>query len=467
MQNDSDYIIENKTEAATKNLFLSDNRTIEQARSVYAQLYRQVIEAVDCKEGEVRNTLFKQSGLAKKIKKLVGQNKSCPGMVLGYGTKNEVEIVVCGNQQEYALSAQGTLVSSCEKMTKNSIFDLASVTKFFTCLTLFKLSENNLIDFQEPISKYDARFKNIGHLTVKDLMGFQRKLVTSERVDQILNPEVAESVLFKIREQKSDLRPYSDMGAMVLKYIVEAITKKHFFDVVRDYILIPNNMKHTNIAYQEKDLKNLVCNNFEVRLMHDESFLDTYASKGVVHDKKARIFGRGGAVLSGHAGLFSTVMDMNILLQNVLSGKVINKDNLLRMSENQIGFQNKNGEYSQYLGMLCHTKHPKTAQSEVYRNLSDAAFALGGYTGSYFSIDPLNNVFVFMGSNRCHHRLTSIQDCSDSFVARQKSVYPESSDFAWERDEVCHCALNLALQYKFLEDLDYKETESMQRVYSL
>lgn len=459
--------VNNKVTTLTNNLFLSDDHTKKQMSTYYTDLCRPVKEMFDSGKKQIRKELFCLSGIAETVKKLVGADKSCPGMVICYGTKNYVEFIVTGAQQEYAQVASGEIVASQERMTLDSIFDLASVTKFFTCLTLFKLFENGSIDFQSTVSEYDKRFENIGHLTIQDLMGFQRKLVTPVRIDQITDPNEAERILFEISDYANDLRPYSDIGAIVLQYIVETITREPFFDSVQKFLLIPNHMVNTNISYSGNDIKNLVSNNFELRLSNSKLILDSNTDKGRVHDRKARVLGRNGSRLSGHAGLFSTATDMSSLLQNVLKENVICKKNLLKISETQIGFCDKTGEYSQYLGLLCHTKHPKKVQSEVYSSLSDSAFAQGGYTGTYFSLDPLNGVFVFLGTNRCHHRITSIQNCPSLFAEQYKRTYPISKNFAWDRDDLCHCALNLALQYQYLEELGEKDMPQSQQVYYL
>lgn len=451
--------IDKKVTEFTANLFDSDNNAKKQAGLVYYKLCKQANDLKNDKQEDVKQRLWEISGIDTKIRKIVGPEKSCPGMVLVYGTKNYVEFVVAGNQQEYVLSSEGTLIPKIEKMTKESVFDLASITKLFTCLSLFKLYENGLIDLCEPISRYDKRFKNIGHLTIENLMGYQRKIVTPERIDCFQTLEDAEKTLFEIQEYPIDLRPYSDMNSIVLKYIIEKAVRKSFFDVIQEYLLMPSHMWDTKIAYSEKELDHLVNNNFELRLNQDKFVLDTQTKKGVVHDRKARLLSRGGMDLSGHAGLFSNGADMSALLQSMLEEKVICKKNLLQISKKRIGFQNEDGEYSQYLGMLCHTKHPRERQSEVYKILSDASFGQGGYTGTYYSVDPLNGVFVFLGTNRCHHRITSVTNCSDTFIKQQKLVFPISKDFAWERDEICYCALNLALQYRYLEGLELNKPD--------
>ena len=89
---------------------------------------------------------------------------------------------------------------------------------------------------------------------------------------------------------------------------------------------------------------------------------------------------------------------------------------------------------------------------------------MGGYTGTQLTVDCLNQVFVFMASNRCHNRVTNI---NGKQVTNDGVKYVDWNDgkkyicnktYAYERDEnVIRPAVELAMQYRFLEYLMNKE----------
>jgi hypothetical protein len=116
---------------------------------------------------------------------------------------------------------------------------------------------------------------------------------------------------------------------------------------------------------------------------------------------------------------------------------------------------------------MCYSKNPVERDSEVNHFLSGSAFALGGYTGNQLTIDNTNQVFIFMASNRCHNRVTSIigEDCQnacgkDGYVEwNDGNKYLYNKDYVYERDPyVIEPAIKLALQYRFLECLIEKNT---------
>ena len=126
----------------------------------------------------------------------------------------------------------------------------------------------------------------------------------------------------------------------------------------------------------------------------------------------------------------------------------------------------ENGEekYIQYLGSLCYSKHPRQADSELFHAMSGKSFGSGGFTGGQFTVDPINELFFFMGANRVHNRLVYLDSSKKDEVITLENgkrlvklpngeFMVDVTRFAWERDsEIVHPSLSLAIQYKMLED---------------
>ena len=91
------------------------------------------------------------------------------------------------------------------------------------------------------------------------------------------------------------------------------------------------------------------------------------------------------------------------------------------------------------------------------------------------TIDPLNEVFLFLGSNRTHNRITYVDSSQSEKIKLQENGTQTvtlsnigekivSSRFAWDRDEeVIHPALKLTLQYKMLEDIYRLQNETIKK----
>ena len=68
----------------------------------------------------------------------------------------------------------------------------------------------------------DKRFSHIADEPIERLLAFQTALQTCARMDAVASAEEAERLLFDIRVGPPPVRKfYTDMGAMVLKYVVE------------------------------------------------------------------------------------------------------------------------------------------------------------------------------------------------------------------------------------------------------
>jgi CubicO group peptidase (beta-lactamase class C family) len=121
---------------------------------------------------------------------------------------------------------------------------------------------------------------------------------------------------------------------------------------------------------------------------------------GTVHDTKAQIL-----KVSGHAGIFSTPKDLSKFCFNILSGNIISQKSLEIMSLAIYDYYIDN----QRFGLLCYKKASDIIKSEVPYYLSEAAFAMSGYTGTYLVIDPENNYYASINSNRIYNRAPSCQ----------------------------------------------------------
>lgn len=442
-----------------KDLFLisllKNNTETYILKQKYDSLLIKVIENVCETEIETKNRLFSVSKLNECLKEFINNQKLASGVVLSFGTSKYSKTLYYGNSREVSCNDNKEIVEDCYPISENSVFDLASVSKVFTCYTVMKLYENNLIDIDSPISIYDNRFVNIKDYTLRQLMSFQKIFATDKIVSDNHSLQEAENLLFNIKAYDLELRPYSDMGAIVVKYVIENYLKTSFFDLVDQYIIKPCALSSTFINNPDMPEDLFVSNNFERKILHNECTVDYKTNLGTVHDYKAKLLGSFGKNFSGHAGLFSTAKDLINFSQSILGGKIISNNFIYEISKNYVGFKDEDNNYSQYLGMLCHTKHPIARQSEVYDLLSDHAVAQGGYTGTYLTYDIDNDIFLFLGANRCHNRITSISkeiSLKNQCQANEwMNKYTDTHKYAWLRDELIHKALDLSIQYKFVD----------------
>lgn len=472
-------MLEKYLEDYVNNLYESQNNgaVIEQqglySKKDYYELLKPVIDLCnkDLSINEIRNILFKNSGIEENLNDFIYKKEMVPGMVFSYGTNNYKETVVIGNRQEVTLDENNNIVPDIEKMTEDTIFDLASVTKVFTSLSILKLVQSGVINLNDEVVKYAPEFKNLKGVTIFDLISFGVPLKTNGRVDKASSREEAEQILFNIEVNKEseNLVPYTDMGAMVLKYVIEHASSMNYYNFVEENILNKLNMKDTHVLVPKMKLDRVASTNLDGKYFKDGNFaITTSAKKGIVYDPKAQIMGQQEGILSGHAGMFSTVNDMTNLAKGIMGGQIIDNKYVEMMAKNRTGrkyIQDDKEKYVQYLGFLCYSKNPILANSELFHAMSGKALASAGWTGTQLTVDPINQLFFFMAGNRSHNRMTFIDAAQKEKVkvdenGKKTIVLPngdikiDATRFAWDRDAVVvHPSLKLSIQYKMLEDV--------------
>lgn len=308
-------------------------------------------------------------------------------------------------------------------------------------------------------------------------------------MDRASSTEEAEQILFNIEIDQESLnrKPYTDMGAMVLKYVVESASGMNYYNFIDENILKQLNMNDTHVVVPKMKLERVASTNFGMTYYKDGNFsITTNAPKGVVYDPKAQIMGQASGVLSGHAGMFSTTSDMTNFAKGIMDGQIIDKEYVEMMAKNRTGkkyIEDGKEKYVQYLGMLCYSKNPVLADSELFHAMSGKAFASAGWTGTQLTVDPINELYFFMATNRSHNRMTFIDPSQRDKVeinenGRKTILLPngdikvDATRFAWDRDAVVvHPALKLTIQYKMLEDvyslinsIDLEEQENIKQL---
>ena len=421
----------------------------------------------------LRFILFKDSGIKELVDDFVKDTKITPSIVLDYGTDRNRETILCGLKQEYVYK-DGKFNYEPLPIEQDTIFDLASTSKLFTALSILKLEEKGLIDIFEPITKYASEFVNLTDVTVFDLLKFRVPIVTDKRVDSAKNKEEAEAILRTVHRKNSDgiKNAYTDMGAMVLREVVENVSKMRFSDFVYEEILKPVKMENTFLRVPEDKISIVANENYSSTVNQNGDIITRYDNyPGTPHDPKAIAIGELDGVAPGHAGYFSTRGDMLKLGHALIDGTILPLESVLSMSDTATGFKDENG-WARFYGSLVYLKQPDPNNLSVYPLLSGKAFMSPGFAGTTLVVDPLNKLTLFIGANRLHNRIYDIHPSQlknvvkDPFTHKKTFTSPITgeekivcSEYTGNKEIMVTKALDLALQLQFLEKLMPKEKE--------
>jgi CubicO group peptidase (beta-lactamase class C family) len=176
---------------------------------------------------------------------------------------------------------------------------------------------------------------------------------------------------------------YSDVGADILGFVVEAVSGERLDVFVRDHVFGPLGMRSTMFrpprALRRRAAPTEVASG------------RGYPLRGEVHDETA--YALGG--VAGHAGLFSTAADLAVFAQMMLNGgvydgvRIVRDSTVVLFTRRTIGWRALGWE-------TC------AGGASCGRYMSDRAFGHTGYTGTSIWIDPENDLFVVVLANRIH-----------------------------------------------------------------
>ena len=264
---------------------------------------------------------------------------------------------------------------------------------------------------------------------------------------------------------------YTDIGAMILRYVVERTTHMSFVEFVNAEIFEKAGMKDTYLNVPEEKLDRVANENYSSIVKNDGTVFTRFDNvPGTVHDAKASVIGHKYGIAPGHAGFFSTKDDMINFANSLIKGEIISKELVLTMGDTACGVELEDNQYTYYYGSLVYLKQPDSNHLSVYYPLSGKAFMSPGFAGTTLYIDPINEISVFIGANRLHNRIYQIHPSQkDNILVDQHNkktfILPDgtekiiSSDYTREKEIMTRLALDLTLQYQLLEKIYPQEKE--------
>lgn len=264
----------------------------------------------------------------------------------------------------------GSLDENGNKMSEDALFDVASISKFYTQVIIYNLIKEGLLSFDSKIYDLDNRFINLKDVCVRDITSFSVKFMTDGRINEKCNINDAYNTLYGVKACDFGKYNYNDIGMMVMKEVMENITGLKYQDLVNKYIISKFNLKNTflMVPFEKKDLITGSPNRDKLR----------------VNDSNANALGG----FSGHAGIFASSDDLIKLGKEVSLGNVI--DNSMMSDMYTRGYADGRG----VMGNVYVSDKDGIDKSYVDRLEAKRTFALQGSTrthlnGSKFSTSTI------------------------------------------------------------------------------
>ncbi len=349
--------------------------------------------------------------------------KKLPGAVVLVGHKGKIVFrKAYGNR---------SLVPTVEKMTVDTIFDVASLTKpIATATSIMILVEQGKLRLSDTIGKFilDIDDENAKKVTIQQLLthtsGYAPDFDLREKWTG------RDGMLAALKKEKLRTAPgtkfvYSDIGFVVLGEIIDRITDEYLFDFADDNIFTRLGI-HANtgffpagdssrqkmetpvfvrtlIEFEKIRKKTAPTENIKGQRNYLGSTFDGLEEAGnailraQVHDPTA--FRMGG--VAGHAGLFSTADDLARYCQMMLNGgtldgkRVMSAQTVAKMTAPIV--VSEDGA-TRGLGWDINTSFSSN-RGELFPL---GSFGHTGFTGTSVWIDRVSQTFVVFLSNRVH-----------------------------------------------------------------
>jgi beta-N-acetylhexosaminidase len=319
------------------------------------------------------------------------EDKAFPGATLAVGYRGKVALHSFGKLTYDTLALNTTV---------RTMYDVASLTKVIVTTTLVaKLVEGDFpvpLDLDAPVERYLPEWATgpqpewrhrvtLRHLLThtSGLPAFKEYWRTSKSKQDTLAKIFAEPLEYEPGTKEI----YSDLGIILMAQIIERLTGRPLDELAKTYIFEPLGMKDSMYRPPKKLWPEIAPTEFDGRLRNR-------LVRGEVHDENA--FAIGG--VSGHAGLFSTALDLAAFCQMMLNGGVYAHNRILRratIAQFTTPQQLSNG--ARTLGWAVPTEGSSSGHF-----FSAHSFGHTGFTGTSIWIDPDRQLFVVLLTNRVH-----------------------------------------------------------------
>lgn len=271
-----------------------------------------------------------------------------------------------------------------------TLWDMASLTKIVAMTSaVMQLVEQGRIDLNAPVQKYLPEWKGPDKekVTIRHLLTHSSGLPGWRALyKEATSPEQAMQI---VMETPLDTVPgarmvYSDLGAILMGQVLQRVSGQRVDAYAREHVFGPLRMTDTQFLPDKSLLPRIApteVDPWRQRQIHGE-----------VHDENAFVLGG----VSTHAGLFSTAHDVTRLAQAYLNGGTLDGARIWSPETIKLFTTVQDSAFSnRALGW-----ETPNGTNSAGRLMKRPAFGHTGFTGTSLWIDPTNDLFVVLLTNR-------------------------------------------------------------------
>lgn len=181
---------------------------------------------------------------------------------------------------------------------KNTIYQVASVTKQFTATVILKLVQEKRMTLQDKLGKYYKGFHNGDSITIEQLLTHTSGLHNFTEEDTTITVTDEQHFIPYLQKLKADFAPgakwnYSNTGYVMLGYIIQKVSGMSYWQAVRNYIFDPLQMQNSGFDFAQLSTRS--------KAVGYDTLNDTLQQRANITDS---------SVPFGAGAIYSTVVDL-------------------------------------------------------------------------------------------------------------------------------------------------------------
>lgn len=211
------------------------------------------------------------------------------------------------------------------KANENSKYRIASISKTFTTVLIFKAIEENKLHLNQTLSHFFPTIENSDKITIEQILYHRSGLpdiLWNDGYDWTY-PKTEPEMIEIISKGGSDFEPdsqtnYINTGFFLLSYVLEKIYEKSYSEILEEKIIKPIGLKNTYLG------KNINTNNNECNPYIHYGWI----KPPIIH----------WTVLLGASGIVSNATDLNVFINALFNGKLVSMTSLQQMKTLKDGY---------------------------------------------------------------------------------------------------------------------------------
>lgn len=337
-----------------------------------------------------------------------------------------------------------------EKVSTKTLYDIASNTKIYaTVFAVQKLIGEGKLSLNDKVSSFfptfkdakKAKIKGKDDITIRDLLLHQSGLPAGypfinklkDKQKNVTNKKATLNILMDIplSYKRGSDTVYSDVGYMLLCFVVEHVSEQSLDTYVKREIYEPLGLTHITYKPLQNGFRVQDCAATEIglaaRTVNKEGFNKnaTALLQGIVHDGNAYY---PMNQVSGHSGLFANAESIGVLAQLILNGGGYGNIKILETSVVDMFAQSVGDKQTHALGWR--RQGVDHYYSWIFSSLADKdTIGHTGWTGTFTLIDRRENLIIVLLTNAKNTRPVETEDAKgknegDFYLLKNYGVVP-------------------------------------------